>query len=224
MRPLLQPEGIRMTTPIADQVREMRKHADGDNAFTREQTALAATVQSGSFPLGAPIPDAELLDIDGSTTTLHAAIAGRSAIVVLYRGAWCPYCNLTLRTYQQTLLPRLAERGAVLVAISPQNPKGSRSMQEKNELSFPVLSDPGNSIARALGALTQPSAEAVAVQRQHGLDLTETNADGTVELPMPTVVVVDTAGKVRWLDIHPDYTTRSEPDAILKALDETTSQ
>ena len=178
-----------MTTPIADQVREMRERADGDDAFTREQTALAATVPSDAFPLGAPIPDAVLLDIDGSTTTLHAAIAGRSAVVVLYRGAWCPYCNLTLRTYQQTLLPRLAERGAVLVAISPQKPDGSLSMQEKNELAFPVLSDPGNWIARALGALTQPSAEVLTFQRQHGLDLTETNADGTVELPMPTVVV-----------------------------------
>ena len=209
-----------MTTPIADQVREMRSRGVGENAFTREQAALASRVPSDVFPLGAPIPDAQLLDVHGSTTTLHAAIAGRSAVVVLYRGAWCPYCNLTLRTYQQTLLPRLAERGAILIAISPQKPDGSLSMQEKNELAFPVLSDRGNSIARTLGALTQPSPEALAAQREHGLDLTQTNADSTVELPMPTVIILDTAGKVRWLDIHPNYTTRTEPDAILNALDD----
>jgi peroxiredoxin len=209
-----------MTTPIADQVHEMRSRADGENAFTREQAALAERVPSEVFPLGAPMPDAQLLDVHGSATTLRAAIADRPAVVVLYRGAWCPYCNLTLRTYQQRLIPRLAERGAVLVAISPQKPDGSLSMQEKNELAFPVLSDRGNSIARALGALTQPSPEVLAAQREHGLDLTETNADSTVELPMPTVVIVDAAGTVRWLDIHPDYTTRSEPDAILRALDE----
>jgi hypothetical protein len=57
------------------------------------------------------------------------------------------------------------------------------------------------------------------VQREHGLDLTETNADGTAELPMPTVVIVDAVGNVRWLDIHPDYTTRTEPVAVLNALD-----
>ncbi|HEY2327454.1 MAG TPA: peroxiredoxin-like family protein [Gaiellaceae bacterium] len=166
-----------------------------------------------------PIPDAELLDVNGMPTTLHATIAGRPSVVVLYRGAWCPYCNRTLRTYQQALLPQLRERGAALIAISPQKPDGSLSMQEKNALEFPVLSDPGNTIARALGALTAPSAEALAVQREHGLDLTETNADGTAELPMPTVVIVDAVGNVRWLDIHPDYTTRTEPVAVLNALD-----
>jgi peroxiredoxin len=201
----------------------MRGGAAAENAFTREQAALAARVPSQAFRLGTPIPDAELLDVHGSTTTLHAAIAGRAAVVVLYRGAWCPYCNLTLRTYQQGLLPHLAERGAIMVAISPQKPDGSLSMQEKNGLEFPVLSDPGNAIARALGVLTQPAAEVLAAQREHGLDLAETNADGTVELPMPTVAIVDAAGKVRWLDIHPDYTTRAEPDAILNALEEPSS-
>lgn len=208
-----------MAAPIADQVREMRSRTDGENAFTREQASLSGRAPSDVFPIGAPIPDAQLLDVHRSTTTLHAAIAGRPAVVVLYRGAWCPYCNLTLRTYQQTLLPELSERGAVLIAISPQKPDGSLSMQEKHDLAFPVLSDRGNTIARALGALTQPSPEALAAQREHGLDLTQTNADGTVELPMPTVIIVDAAGAVRWLDIHPDYTTRTEPDEILNALD-----
>ena len=218
-----------MRTPIADQVRQMRAAAEArgerGNAFTQEQSALAAArVRGETFPLGVQIPDAELLDVHGAKTTLHSEVAGRPAVIVLYRGAWCPYCNLTLRTYQQTLLPGLAERGAVLIAVSPQKPDGSLSMQEKNALEFPVLSDPGNAIARTLGVLTAPSADVLAAQREHGLDLTETNADGTVELPMPTTVVLDSAGHVRWLDVHPDYTTRSEPDAILEALDHATDR
>lgn len=218
-----------MRTPIADQVRQMRTAGAGGgepgNAFTREQAALAASESAAAaFPLGARIPDVELLDARGAKTTLHAEVAGRPAVVVLYRGAWCPYCNLTLRTYQQELLPRLAERGAVLITISPQKPDGSLSMQEKNSLEFPVLSDPGNSIARALGVITRPSAEVLAAQREHGLDLTETNADGSAELPMATTVVLDAAGNVRWLDVHPDYTTRSEPDAILDALERATDR
>jgi peroxiredoxin len=214
-----------MKTPIADRVREMQARAAGANAFTREQAALAAAgAPRELFPLGVPIPDAELLDVHAAKTTLYAEIAARPAVVVLYRGAWCPYCNLTLRTYQQELLPRLLERGAVLIAISPQKPDGSLSMQEKNALEFPVLSDPGNAIARALGVLTGPSAEVLAAQREHGLDLTETNADSTTELPMPTTVVLDARGRLRWLDVHPDYTTRAEPDAILEALERATDR
>ena len=213
-----------MRTPIADQVRQIgaaaEERREPGNAFTQEQSELAAAESPGeAFPLGAPIPDAALLNVHGAKTTLYAEIAGRHAIIVLYRGAWCPYCNLTLRTYQQELLPRLFENSAVLIVVSPQKPDGSLSMQEKNALEFPVLSDPGNAIARALGVLTTPSADVLAAQREHGLDLTETNADGTSVLPMPTTVVVDAAGRVRWLDVHPDYTTRSEPDAILEALE-----
>jgi alkyl hydroperoxide reductase subunit AhpC len=36
---------------------------------------------------------------------------------------------------------------------------------------------------------------------------------------MPTAVVVDADGVIRWIDVHPNYTTRSEPAAILAALD-----
>ena len=112
----------------------------------------------------------------------------------------------------------------MLTALSPEKPDESLSMQEKNALEFTVLSDPGNSIARALGVLTAPPAEVLAAQREHGLDLTETNADGTPEMPMPTTVVLDATGRLRWLDVHPDYTTRSEPDAILAALGHATDR
>ncbi|NJP75059.1 AhpC/TSA family protein, partial [Streptomyces sp. C1-2] len=38
---------------------------------------------------------------------------------------------------------------------------------------------------------------------------------------MPTVALVDDRGVLRWIDVHPDYTTRTEPDRILAALTET---
>ena len=50
---------------------------------------------------------------------------------MFYRGGWCPYCNLALRTYQQELLPQLDAFGARLVAISPQSPDESLSTVEK---------------------------------------------------------------------------------------------
>ena len=36
---------------------------------------------------------------------------------------------------------------------------------------------------------------------------------------MPTVVVVDAAGLIGWIDVHPNYTTRSEVPDILAAVD-----
>jgi hypothetical protein len=73
-------------------------------------------------------------------------------------------------------------------------------------------------MARALGVLTRPSREVVEAQLQYGIHLTQVNADSTTELPMPTVAVVDQAGALVWLDIHVDYTSRSEPAAIIEAV------
>ena len=129
--------------------------------------------------VGATLPDAELLDPHGATTSLYAALGGWLSVLVLYRGASCPYCNIALNTYQAELVPELSGRGVGLVAISPQTPDGSLGSREKNELTFSVLSDPGNQVAKASGTLRAPSDEARTAQLQLGLDLAAVNADGT---------------------------------------------
>lgn len=46
-------------------------------------------------------------------------------------------------------------------------------------------------------------ADALAAQAKLGLDLRAANADGGITLPMPTVVV-DAAGTIWFVDVHPD--------------------
>jgi peroxiredoxin len=189
-------------------------------AFVAEHADLDdAGVPAGVSAPGAPMPDGELLDVRGAATSLAQIRAGRPAVVVFYRGAWCPFCNIALRTYEAELAPALADRGFVMIAVSPQKPDGSLSAAQTNELTYAVVSDPGNQLASALGILTTPSAEAAAAQQKVGLDLAEHNADGGLTLPMPTTVVVDAIGVIRWIDVHPNYTTRSEVPDILAAVD-----
>jgi peroxiredoxin len=213
-------------TTIAEQVRQMNETMavqppnEVMGAFVREQADLAARpAPAGVVEVGATLADVELLDPNGSATSLYQALGGQVSVLVFYRGAWCPYCNLALNAYQAELVPELERRVVRLVAISPQAPDGSLSMQEKNALSFTVLSDPGNQIAKAIGIVTGPSDDAGAAQLHLGLDLTAVNADGTTSLPMPTTLIVDGDHVVRWVDVHLDYTTRAEPKEILAALD-----
>lgn len=216
-----------MHTPtINEQARAMATSAaammptDVVAAFAADQSALDArgVPQNVAAP-GLVMPDGALLDVHGAPTSLARLRAGRPAVVVFYRGAWCPYCNITLRTYQTELVPALGQRGVELIALSPQKADGSLTSTESNELTYSVASDPGNQIAAALGILTEPSPDSIAAQAKLGLDLTEVNADGGKTLPMPTVVLIDAAGIIRWIDVHPNYTTRTEVPDILAALD-----
>jgi len=215
-----------MTTPSTITGRVAELHANmaagppGEvmGAFSREQAALAAVEPTGIAKIGTILADTELLDATAAATTLYAATGQATSVLVLYRGAWCPYCNIALSTYQAHLLPLLTDRGIKLAAISPQTPDGSLTMQQKHDLAYPVLSDPGNVIARRLGILTHPSGEARAAQLQLGLDLTSVNADATIDLPMPATLILDASHAVRWIDVHPDYSTRTEPRQILDAL------
>ena len=215
-----------MTTTIAQQVSTLVETMAAQppnevmNPFAREQADLAATgAPEGVIEVGVTLPDADLIAPHGATTTLYEALGDQTAVLVFYRGGWCPYCSITLNTYQAELVTELARREVALIAVSPQAPDGSLSTQEKNELTFTVLSDPGNQVAKAVGILSAPSAEARAAQLELGLDLAAVNADGTTGLPMPTTIILDPGHAVRWVDVHPDYTTRSEPDQIVAALD-----
>jgi peroxiredoxin len=219
---------VTTTSTIAEQVASYHRASATElppkvtEAFSAEQRDLAAAGKpSGVAEPGSRLPDGELLDVGGQPTTLAQNLGDKPAVIVFYRGGWCPYCNIALRTYQAQLVPALAERGIGLVAISPEAPDGSLSTKESKELTFTVLSDPGNQIAGELGILTAPSDGTRAAQLQLGLDLTQVNADGTTGLPMPTVVIADADGVIRWIDVHADYSTATEPGQVLQAVAET---
>ncbi|WP_294567704.1 peroxiredoxin-like family protein [uncultured Arthrobacter sp.] len=209
------------TTPVSDQAAALK----GSSPSPRDLApgAQNAQVLPGGSPkstlvAGDPFPEGNLLTAQGEPTTFAQAVGGKASVVVFYRGAWCPVCNLALRTYNETLSAPLRDLGVELVAISPQKPDGSLTMKEKNQLEFTVLSDPGNQIAGQLGILSRQSDEQVASDKASGFDIEEINADGTATLTFPTTSLVRADGTIEWIDVHLDYTTRSEPAEILSAV------
>ncbi|WP_035771738.1 peroxiredoxin-like family protein [Arthrobacter sp. Br18] len=187
--------------------------------FNREQAELSQVGTPGeAVSVGDKLPDAKLTGADGTAVTLFEFLGTGSTVLVFYRGAWCPYCNITLRTYQQELLPLLQQRGDTLIAISPQTADRSAAAVDGGELQFAVLSDEGNLLAQQLGIVTAPSAQARAAHTELGFDVADSDADSTAAIPFPTVLIVDASGVVRFVDVHVDYTTRTEVADIVEAL------
>jgi peroxiredoxin len=193
--------------------------ADVVEVFSRNAQQLHARgVPAGVVKVGDTLTSFTLRNAVGEPVSLDDLVAAGPAVLVFYRGGWCPYCNLALRTYQRELLPQLDARGATLAAISPQTPDQSLSTIEKAALNFEVLSDPGSRLASRIGIAFEQTEEVLAAQRRLGLDLAEVNDGGSTELPMPTVLIIDPGRTVRFVEVNPDYTARTEVADIVAAL------
>ena len=183
-----------------------------------EATPISAEMAEGrALGVGEAAPDFTLPDIDGAPTRLSTLLARGPVVLTFYRGAWCPYCNTQLRDYQQHLA-EIDASGASLVAISPQVPDSSTAMQERNELSFPVLSDVGNVVSREYGIVFQVDDDTRERYEAVGIDLAKANGTDAWELPVPATYVIGTDGIVRAAFVEADYTQRASVRQILSAL------
>lgn len=176
---------------------------------------------SGTVPgidVGDTAPDFVLPSATGDKVRLADRLAAGSVVVVFYRGAWCPHCNMHLRGLQE-ILDDLSARGASLVAISPQAPDDSLAFSERLELGFDVLSDLDQSVIDEWRLRFELPDGLRDVYRDMDMALDEHNAAGTWTLPVPATFVLDTTGVVRARHVDPDYRKRMEPADVLAALD-----
>jgi peroxiredoxin len=152
----------------------------------------------------------------------HVSLAGElehgPVVLIFYRGAWCPYCNIMLRTYGLRASD-FTERGARLVAVSPQTPDNSLTMSEKHSLDFPVLSDEGGDVIGTYGLKYDVDVQSRERLAAGGIDVAEFNGEGGWILSAPAVFVIDRKAIVRFAGVNGDYTQRVEPDEALVALD-----
>ena len=116
----------------------------------------------------------------------------------------------------QQVVATLKEHGATVVAITPQLAEASRSLIEKQGISFDLLSDPGNAYAAKLGLGFALPDDLKAVYLSFGNDLAVRNGEGSWTLPMPGRFVIDAKGIVRAADVDPDYERRPEPQKTVE--------
>ncbi|NET68211.1 MAG: AhpC/TSA family protein [Moorea sp. SIO1G6] len=174
-------------------------------------------IVDNSLNVGDKAPNFTLPNAVGKLVELQDLLATGAVVISFYRGQWCPYCNLELRALQQ-ILPQIQKLGATLVAISPQTPDNSLSTTEKNHLTFEVLSDVGNKIAKEFGLVFTVPEELRPVYQNFGIDLPAHNGDETFELPIAATYVINPDGTITHALVDLDYTKRLDPEEIVSAL------
>jgi peroxiredoxin len=192
---------------------QIAKLIGGDIEDLRHSGILDHTAKAGDTL----VTPTNLRDAHNRPFDLGALIETKPVILTFYRGGWCPYCNLELRSYQ-ALLREIHAEGAELVAVSPELPDHALTTAEKNDVRFIVLSDVAGAFASALGIRFTLSDAVLPFYEKAGHALPTRNGDGVWALPMPATFVVQRGGQIIEAFIEPDYRKRLDPQQALGAL------
>lgn len=167
--------------------------------------------------VGVKAPDFTLEDATLNKINLYKELENGPIILVFYRGEWCPYCNIELSAYQKEL-KEIQKYGGKLIAISPQMPNASLTMQEKHKLKFNVLSDIGNQISNKYKLTYQLQDYLIEAFKSMGIPLPDFNGDESWQLPIPATYIINREGFIEFAFTNPDHTKRANPVEVINKL------
>lgn len=163
--------------------------------------------------IGETIPDAELKAADASTHKFSSIVGEKPTVLLVYRGGWCPFCNAYLSEIQG-VQSEVIKLGYQIVAVCPDSPENLQITDDKDKLAYSLYSDGDGKLIQSLGIAFK------APEKYSGM--LDKSSGGLNEgfLPVPSVFIVDTSGKILFEYINPDYKTRLSAGLLLAVLKE----
>jgi len=209
-----------------DQFQQKMKQQKGGPKVTEQDMALmkkaqddlARTLPHPGIKVGQKAPDFTLGNADGVPVHLYEQLKSGPVILIFYRGAWCPYCNIQLHALQKSL-PTFKKYNAQLIAVTPQTPDKSREQIKKDKYPFQVLSDLKDTVSTKYNLYFRVNQKLNELYKtKFGLDIEAYNGKGRAGLPVPGSFVVAQDGTIVAMHADLDYKKRMEPVDIVKAL------
>lgn len=153
---------------------------------------------------------------DGSNFTLDN-LKGKRVLFKFYRGAWCPYCSAELKMFEE-MMPKLKKFNIEIVALSCDEVEEVKMHEKRDGLSYKLLADPDLKVIRGYGVEHQKAfgADTKNTMMMFGLPFPKTFKFKSMSIP--TSILVDENGIIKWIDQSEDYRLRASEEAILAAV------
>ncbi|NOY65825.1 MAG: AhpC/TSA family protein [Gammaproteobacteria bacterium] len=179
--------------------------------------AVKKKYPSPGLKAGTTAPDFTLPDASGKQVNLFEQLKQGPVILVFYRGAWCPFCNLHLHALHKSM-SAFEKYNASVIAVTPQQPDQSLKQVKKDKYPFEILSDLDDVVMKKYGLYYQLSPELNKLYKSKGLDVEAFNGKGRTGLPVPGTFVIGQDRIIKAVHAQHDYIERMEPAEILKVL------
>jgi len=166
--------------------------------------------------VGQEIPMVQLKTRDGADFDLNSAVMQKPAVLIFYRGGWCPYCNLHLAELQK-IESDLLKLDYQIIAISIDRFEKLAPTIEKQKLNYTLLADDRALATTAFGLAYKVSDADFQRLQGFGMDLEEASGQRHHILPVPAAFLVGTDGIIKFSYINPNYKVRVKADVLLAA-------
>ncbi len=187
-------------------------------SISSEAQKYAKAKDLKGLAVGQLAPKFSAKQANGILFSLDEALKKGPVVMVFYRGEWCPICNRHLSNLQDSA-QLIMDKGATLIAVSPQKPEYLEEMKSKTGAEFTLLYDEGFKISDAYKSTFRPSFFYRLIYNSMGAKLKSSQSDDSQQLPVPATYVIATDGTIIWRHFDPDYSKRSTAAEILKALE-----
>jgi peroxiredoxin len=185
---------------------------------TMAQKEYRSAKEAKGLLVGAKVNDFTALDLHDNLFTLSEALKNGPVVVIFYRGQWCPYCNKHLSNLQDSL-QLIYDKGASVVAISPEKSEYLKKTAEKTGAEFSLLYDEGYKISDLFDVTFRPDSMTRGIYNTMlGADLKHAQSDDSQQLPIPATFIIGQDNKIVWRQFDPDYKKRSTVADIVKNI------
>ncbi len=221
---------VALQSQLDEITQNTRKLVQPDRMAISEQSIaelFASGIEDRILPVGATAPRFALPDaVTGKEVRSSDLLALGPVIVNFFRGRWDPYCVTELETWRD-LYPRVRQRGALLVGISPQTLRQSDFAVQQHGIPFPLLHDSNCAVGAQFGVAYPVSTAMQAYYRSILVNLPFINSgknvmaapdDSVWNLPLPATFVIGQDGTIHFAEAHADFRVRPEPEDALSAV------
>jgi peroxiredoxin len=177
----------------------------------------ASGIEKRAIKAGDTVPDFELPNQHGELRRLSDYLAISPVVLNIYRGGWCPYCNMEMKALH-AVQSEIEASGARLVGMAPETPDKALSTAERNGINIDILSDAGNRVAEKLGLVFELANALRPIYEKFGIDIPAYNGDQSFKLPVPATYIIGQDRVIAYAFVNADYTERLEPAEIVAKL------
>jgi len=192
-------------------------HADTPIA---ESADLAQPLQAGQVA-----PRFTVRTVDNEEFAFDPRELERPAVLVTFRGGWCPFCNMHLSELKDVITD-IDALGVDVLFLSGDRPDmlyaslGRETQQDIEGLDYQILSDANGQAAIAFGVAFKASQRTIDRRIQKGQDIEESSMLRHGVLPVPSVFAVDRNGVIAFAYSNPDYKVRLPAEELLQVATE----